>query len=81
MSSAQSAPCRTSTVAVEKFLFSVNSLEVPVVLNPDILGLYPKHSNTNHLGTEFNMLENNNINSRHKAPCNLWGSVSIFFNE
>lgn len=73
MSSAQSAPCRTSTVAVEKFLFSVNSLEVPVVLHPDIFGLYPKHSHTNHLGTEFNMLENNNVNSRHKAPCNLWG--------
>lgn len=69
MSSAQSAPYRT--VAAEKFLFSVKSLEVPVVLHPDILGLYPKHSNTNHLLTEFNMLENNNVNSRQKVPCNL----------
>lgn len=66
-------------VVVEKFLFLVNFLEVFVVLYFDIFGLYFKYLNKNYLGIEFNMLENNNVNSCYKVFCNFQGFIKYFF--
>lgn len=50
-----------------------------MVLYFDIFGLYFKYLNINYWGIEFNMLENNNVNSCYKVFCNFWGFIKYFF--